>query len=158
MITWHAITSKEFNEAPISLKTEDKIFFLIDTNEIYRGNQLYTKFVEFYENEIPENPVVNRMYIEKNTLEIRIWDGSNWLILIYPVQMNIDVLNTTKPVTGFAVYDFLNKNFIKYTESQELNSDQKLQARSNIDAVSNDEVDSKIQLLLDTINTELSKI
>ena len=66
MISWHSITSEVYNSTPESLKTNDKLFFLSDTGEIYKGKYLYSKSVEFYENEIPSNPSINRIYIEKN--------------------------------------------------------------------------------------------
>ena len=113
MISWYSITSEVYNSTPESLKTNDKLFFLSDTGEIYKGKYLYSKSVEFYENEIPSNPAINRIYIEKNTLEGRIFDGNEWVIIAQPIQIYIDVLNTTKPVSGFAVYDYINRNFVK---------------------------------------------
>ena len=132
MISWHSITSEVYNSTPESLKTDDKLFFLSDTGEIYKGKYLYSKSVEFYENEIPTNPTINRIYIEKNTLEGRIFDGDEWVIIAQPVQISIDVLNTTKPVSGFAVYDYVNKNFVKYSESQKLTTEEQSQVRQNL--------------------------
>lgn len=135
MITWYSVTSEEFNAAPASSKSENKLFFLTDTLELYKGDKLYSKSVDFYENTIPTNPAINRLYIEKNTHEGRIWTGSEWIVVIQPIQLEVDVLNTTKPISGFAVFNYTDNNFIKYTELQELSNDQKILARKNIDGL-----------------------
>lgn len=140
MITWYSVTSEEFNAAPASLKSKNKLFFLTDTLELYKGDKLYSKSVDFYENTIPTNPAINRLYIEKNTHEGRVWTGSEWIVVIQPIQLEVDVLNTTKPVSGFAVFNYLDQNYVKYSENQELDENKKLQARKNINAVSADEI------------------
>lgn len=157
MIQFHKITSSEYKNADDSLKTGDKIYFLEDTNEIYIGLDSFSKYVEFYEDEIPQNFIENKIYINKSTLELNIYDADNsvWIIL-NPIKMDIDVLNTSSAVSGFAVYDFSNKNFIKYSESQDLDDQSKLQARNNIDAVSNTNFSSlqdQVNLKKDLPNT-----
>lgn len=68
MIIWHSITSTEYNEADINKKTDDKIYYLTDTQQIYRGTKNFTESVTLY-TELPENPATKRLYINQNTLE-----------------------------------------------------------------------------------------
>lgn len=79
MLEWHAITSEEYYTADDSLKTLDKIYFLTDTGEICRGTKNYTNSVIFYETLPTENIVRNRLYVNKTTLEGKVYNGTDWI-------------------------------------------------------------------------------
>lgn len=134
MITFHSVTRNTYESADDSVKTDDKLYFLTDTGEIYRGKKLLSNSVQFYSNTLPENPAINCFYIKNDNFEISVYDGFNWTVLFHPIQSDIDILNTTKPVSGFAVFDYTNRNFVKYSEISNLTDEEKTRARTNIGA------------------------
>lgn len=130
MISWHFITSAEFNAASADQKTADKLFFLSDTGEIYRGTQPFTESVILHSEE-PTAKAVGKLYINANTLEGRIWNGTAWTTVIQPVQAAIDVADTAKPVSGKAVADHVAAEIAKVTGSNTLVSGVAYVAESN---------------------------
>lgn len=119
MITWHYITRATFDAADVSEKTSDKLFFLSDTGEIYRGTQAFTESVIMY-NEEPSVKAVGKLYINSNTLEGKIWNGSSWTVVIQAVQASMAADNTTLPVSGKAVADYVKTQIESVTGSGEL--------------------------------------
>lgn len=130
MISWHFITSAEFNAASADQKTADKLFFLSDTGEIYRGTQPFTESVILHSEE-PTAKAVGKLYINANTLEGRIWNGTAWTTVIQPVQATVDAADTTKPVSGKAVADHVAAEIAKVTGSNTLVSGVAYVAESN---------------------------
>ena len=119
MITWHYITRDTFDAADVSEKTSDKLFFLSDTGEIYRGTQAFTESVIMYTEE-PSVKAVGKLYINSNTLEGKIWNGSSWSVVIQAVQASMAADNTTLPVSGKAVADYVKTQIESVTGSGEL--------------------------------------
>ena len=106
MLTWHYVTSTEYNAASADVKTADKLYFLSDTRQIYRGTELFTEACTLVES-WPATPAVGRLYVLSSTLEGRIYNGSAWQTVIQPVQAAIDAADTAKPVSGKAVADYV---------------------------------------------------
>lgn len=119
MITWHYITRATFDAADVSEKTSDKLFFLSDTHEIYRGTQSFTESVIMHTEE-PTVKAVGKLYINANTLEGRIWNGSAWTTVIQAVQASMDATNTNLPVSGKAVGDYVKSQIEAVTGSGDL--------------------------------------
>lgn len=122
LLTWHYITSEAYKAASEVDKTSDKLFFLSDTKEIYRGTQPFTEAVILYTTE-PTVKAVGKLYINQNTLEGRIWDGSAWTTVIQPVQATITADDASKPVSGKAVADYVAAELAKVTGSDGLVAD-----------------------------------
>ena len=108
MITWHYITRAAYDAAKVGDKTEDKLFYLSDTHEIYRGTQSFSESVILYTTTKPATPAVGKLYIESTTLEGWIYTGSAWTQVIQAVQSTVDAADTTKPVSGKAVADYVS--------------------------------------------------
>ena len=106
MLSIYSITNEEYINAATADKTDDRLFFLKDTGEIYKGTELYSKSVEFV-SEFPSNPAINRLYINATTLEGRVYDGSSWTTVLNPIQNVVDSSNTISGVTGKAVVDYV---------------------------------------------------
>lgn len=104
MLSWHYITSTEYKAASEAEKSADKLFFLSDTHQIYRGTENFTESVILYTDE-PTVKSVGKLYINSTTLEGRIWTGAAWQTVIQPVQATLDKADTSKPVSGKAVAD-----------------------------------------------------
>ncbi len=104
MLSWHYITSAQYKAAAEEEKTSEKLFFLSDTKEIYRGTESFTESVILFTTE-PESPAVGKLYINSTTLEGKMWNGTAWTTVIQPVQATLDKADTAKPVSGKAVAD-----------------------------------------------------
>lgn len=119
MITWHYITSAAFKAADDAVKTSDKLFFLSDTKQIYRGTENFTESVILY-TELPATPAVGKLYIDSSTLEGKMYNGTTWTTVIQPVQASLTSTDTTRPVSGKAVADFVNQAIKDVTGSDGL--------------------------------------
>lgn len=118
MLSWHYITSAVYNAASEAEKTSDKLFFLSDTKEIYRGTQPFTESVVLYTDE-PTVKAVGKLYINSATLEGKIWNGSAWTTVIHPVAATVTADGTTA-VSGKAVATYVAEEIAKVTGSGDL--------------------------------------
>lgn len=119
MLTWHYVTRAAFDAAKEADKTADKLFFLSDTKEIYRGTENFTQSVILVEAD-PETPAVGKLYINSTTLEGKIYNGTTWTTVIQPVQATITKTDVAKPVSGKAVADYVAGEISKVTGSSSL--------------------------------------
>lgn len=119
MLSWHFITRAQYDAAQAVDKTADKLFFLSDTKEIYRGTQLFTESVVLYTDE-PTVKAVGRLYVNATTLEGKTWDGAAWHTVIKPVQASLTASDTANPVSGKAVADYVAAELAKVTGSGNL--------------------------------------
>lgn len=119
MITWHFVTRAAYDAATEAEKTSDKLFFLSDTGEIYRGTQNFSQSIVLYADE-PSSKAVGKLYVDQNTLEGKVWNGSAWTTVIQPVQSSVSASNTNMPVSGKAVSDFVGAEIAKVTGSSDL--------------------------------------
>lgn len=115
MLSWHYINTKaEWESADASLKTADKLYFIKDTKEIYKGTERFAESVELFTateaNSQPSVKAVGRIYINDKTLEGIVWTGSAWKTVINPVVNILSATDTKSPVTGKAVADYINSN------------------------------------------------
>lgn len=106
MLSWHFITSTVYHNAPDEEKTSNKLFFLEDTKEIYRGTLPFTESIVLYTDE-PTTKALGKLYVNASTLEGKVWDGSKWTTVIQPVISSVISGDTKKPVSSKAVEDFV---------------------------------------------------
>lgn len=85
MLTWHYISQSAYKNMSSAEKTSDKLFSIRYGDIIYNGATEFTDPVVLYDYYI-STPVTEKIYINKRSLEGRIWDGSNWTDLITPVR------------------------------------------------------------------------
>ena len=111
LLQWHIVTKNEFNEG---VKQDGHIYFIKDTKEIYRGEQCFTEAVELYDgiDNLPEQPALNRLYFDKQTLEGRVHNGYQWITVILPVSDTIDEI-TKNPVSSVAVATYVAEQIEK---------------------------------------------
>ena len=102
MMNWHIVTSAEY---AAGVKVDDDLYYLSDTQEVYRGTVSYTQSIAMYETTLPSNPALNRLYIEKTTLAGSIWNGSSWVEVVKPIAST--VTNSANPVSGAAVVSYV---------------------------------------------------
>ena len=116
MFRWHIVTSEEFrNGSPVA----GDMYFLSDTREIYRGADPFTESVIMY-TDLPNNPAINRLYINSNTLEGKIWQGieKGWTTVVNAVSDTVTD-QAKLPVSGKAVVAYVAAEIAKVTASKD---------------------------------------
>lgn len=80
MISFHFVTRTEYDNTSDLEKSSDKLYFLYDTGEIYRGTECYTNPIALHTEETPSNKG-EKLYINTETLEIKVYvdDNIGWI-------------------------------------------------------------------------------
>ena len=76
-----------------------------DTKEIYRGTELFTESVILCDS-YPTTPAVGKLYIKTDTLEGKVWNGTEWKVAIAAVSDTVTADGTTA-VSGKAVTEYV---------------------------------------------------
>lgn len=107
LVQWATTDSIKF---PGLAKEDNFLYFLTDTREIYKGAVPFTEAVTFYDNAAakPAKGALGRIYIDSETLEGSVWNGTAWKQVIAPIAQSVDAANTTAPVCGKAVSDYVD--------------------------------------------------
>lgn len=101
-------TQYEALKAAGNVKSSD-IYFLEDTRQIYLGSKLYNTQVLFVDT-FPELPSQGIIYIDKITHETKVWNGSDWNIMIPSISTILeDATIDTNLVTAKAIRDYVLK-------------------------------------------------
>lgn len=110
MINWHIVSSEAYHAG---VPVDTSMYFLEDTHEIYRGSELFTQAVNLYEGPtMPTTPAVNRLYIEKTSLEGWIYNGTDWVKVINAVSDTVSP-DGTAAVNGKAVAAYVAAELAK---------------------------------------------
>lgn len=126
MISWHIITSEEYNNADPSLIDNDKIYFLSDTKEIKQGKNDYNESFVLYEGDLPTESIAKgKIYINSQTLKGSIYIGfGQWADIINPIgsgssggsNINVDDTVTSdsdNPVSSKAIVAYIAQEIEK---------------------------------------------
>lgn len=116
MISWHIVTSEVFrNGTP----QDGHLYFLSDTREIYRGSDPFTESVIMYNGTLPTSPALNRLYINSETLEGKIWRGAidGWCTVIQAVSDEV-VDQAKLAVSGKAVIAYVAAEMAKMATAE----------------------------------------
>lgn len=156
MITWHYISSDIYDEIPTEEKTLERMFFLYDTKQIYRGTENFTNKVIIY-TELPKTGIVGRMYLNKNTLEGNVYNGKFWVKVIYSIQEALITEDDIKPLLyqddGISMYSLeeddsntidINEPFLKSIASNNTVAIQQQNLDDKMHKVSPSDVDEVI--------------
>lgn len=101
MIKWIITTAEKY--AGLLVKDSNALYFLQDTQEIYKGETSFTQPTSLVAN-FPEKGALGRVYINQTTLEGKVWTGTQWRTVIQPVaQTMTGAGGETTPVSGDAV-------------------------------------------------------
>ena len=109
---WHIVSRDQYSAGT---PVDSDLYFITGENVIYRGNELYTKAVEFV-SVWPTNPAPNRLYVDSTTLEGKMHDGTSWKQVIKPLADTVTA-DGTNPVSGKAVADYVSAEIGKITGS-----------------------------------------
>ena len=95
------------NYIALTTKDSNTLYFIKDTNKIYRGTQDYTNSVRVV-NSFPEsNQAQGILYVNASTSEAKTWNGSTWVTVVRPVDTTVTE-NSTNLITSGAVYDAID--------------------------------------------------
>ena len=108
MIKWVVTTSDVYRG--LQDKDINALYFLKDTQEIYKGTQSFTQSSELVPN-FPPKGAQGRIYIHENTLEGRVWVNDNWKTVIHPIAESLtEGVRETKAVSGEAVKTYVKEH------------------------------------------------
>lgn len=121
MLTWYFISKADY----LAIETYDSnaLYFTTDTHEIFRGAVGFTEAIILYDGTDPAVKAVNRLYINSTTLEGKVWDGTAWTTVIKAVATTLGVADTSTPVSGKAVADYVQDQISAITGSDGLVAD-----------------------------------
>ena len=124
MLTWHAITAATYYAAESESLSNDALYYLTDTHEIYRGSTPFTEAVILYtqEDELPEQPARRKIYFNTTTGEGRIYNGTTWQTVIRPIDATVTE-EGTNPVSGAAVADYVAQSIADVTGGEGIVTD-----------------------------------
>lgn len=103
MVKFKKCKQTQYNN--LKVKDNDTLYFIEDTNVIYKGETLYsnTEFID----KLPEQPLSNHIYITPDGLFHK-YDESEWIILNeYKTKLSDDEI-CNYPVTGEAIKQYIN--------------------------------------------------
>lgn len=108
MIKWVITTSTAY--AGLDLKDTNALYFLQDTQEIYKGETSFTQSIVMVEDRFPAKGAQGKIYIHGTTLEGKVWNGSAWKTVIQPVATSLsDSATENKAVSGEAVKAYVTE-------------------------------------------------
>lgn len=123
MIKWVLTTAEKYTG--LSVKDSNALYFLEDTREIYRGELEYTSSVNIVE-ELPTFAAKGKLYVLSNTLEGKVYTGSEWKTVIPALLDTLtDEAEANGIVTGEAIKEYVSKRIEEITSSMitELDTD-----------------------------------
>ena len=101
MIKWIITTAEKY--AGLLVKDANALYFLQDTQEIYKGETSFTQPTVMVAT-FPGKGALGKVYINQTTLEGKVWTGTAWKTIIQPVaQTMTGAGGETTPVSGDAV-------------------------------------------------------
>lgn len=119
MVQWHIIDAATYYAADTSALSDEKIYFLSDTHEIYRGATPFTESVVMYTGDLPATPARKKIYINTATGEGKVYTGTGWTTVIAPIDSTV-VADGTNPVNSKAVIDYVTKAVSDATSADNL--------------------------------------
>ena len=116
MIQWHIVDSATFKAGT---KIDGDLYFLTDTKEIYRGEVSYSDSVILYTTLPVEGIAKNRLYIDANTLEGKMHNGTEWKQVIKPLSDTV-AADGANPVSGKAVASYVAAELAKVNAATDI--------------------------------------
>jgi len=105
LIKWIMTNSTVY--AALATKDTNALYWLEDTQEIYKGATAYTQSTVFYAGTLPAKGAQGKIYIESTTLKGSVWNGSSWTTVIQSITQTVVATDQVLPVSGKAVADYV---------------------------------------------------
>ena len=122
MLSWHFVTAAEYYGAAPSYDN-NKLYFLSDTHEIYKGNVPFTEAVIMVDDSTGgfntalqgiTNPARRKIYMSQTTMEGRIYDGTSWKTVIRAVDTAVTD-SSSNLITSGAVATYVAQKIAEIT-------------------------------------------
>ena len=122
MLSWHFVTAAEYYGAAPTYDN-DKLYFLSDTHEIYKGNVPFTEAVIMVDDSTGgfntalqgiTNPARRKIYMSQTTMEGRIYDGTSWKTVIRAVDTAVTD-SSSNLITSGAVATYVAQKIAEIT-------------------------------------------
>lgn len=129
MIQWILTTSTYYNS--LEKKEPNALYFLEDTQEIYRGTTEYTSSVIFVD-DVPALAAKGKVYVNNKTNECTVWNGQEWKTVVPEIHSTLDDDEEYNGlVTGEAVKEYVAKKVAEIVAggNVELNADNVITTR-----------------------------
>lgn len=161
LVNWHIITKAEFIAARDaeegSTLSDNSLYFISDTHELFKGENSFTEAVRFYTGEKPTTPAVGVVYLESTTLAGSVYNGTSWTDVIKPVQASLTASDTTNPVSGKAVADYVTSKISEVTGGSAIIKDIEYSSTTHQMTVTKGD-DSTEQITLDGLGVALNYV
>ena len=121
MLSWHFVTAAEYYGA--GSKDAEKLYFLSDTHEIYKGDIPFTEAVTMVDDATGgfdtalagiTNPARRKIYLSQTTMEGRIYNGTSWQTVIRAVDTAV-TNSSNNLITSGAVATYVAAEIAKVT-------------------------------------------
>lgn len=122
MLSWHFVTAAEYYGAAPTYDN-DKLYFLSDTHEIYKGNVPFTEAVIMVDDstggfdtalQAITNPARRKIYLSQTTMEGRIYNGTSWQTVIRAVDTAVTD-SSSNLITSGAVATYVTQKIAEIT-------------------------------------------
>lgn len=100
---WESIGSTAF--ADLVDKDENKLYFIYDTKELYKGDVCYSESVILV-TELPEVGAKNKLYVNPETKEGSVFDGENWIQVFKPIVTELGEDETLEDIDDDSLVSF----------------------------------------------------
>lgn len=109
ILKWIDISSKDYYE--LDDKNINALYFISDTYEIYKGNQSFTDAVELLTGEFPSIGAINKIYINRSSLEGKVYTGVDWVTVMKPISsvLSEDTTDDNSLITGSGIKLYVSK-------------------------------------------------
>ncbi len=101
-VQFFTLTSTQYQS--LSSKDSGTLYFLTDTQQIFRGDVSYSHPV-IVGTSFPETGLVGTLYINSETQEVKIWNGTAWIVVQMAVSTSLtdsdEVIPTSKAVKTY---------------------------------------------------------
>ena len=121
MLSWHFVTAAEYYGA--GSRDAEKLYFLSDTHEIYKGNIPFTEAVIMVDDatggfdaalQAITNPARRKIYMSQTTMEGRIYNGTSWQTVIRAVDTAV-TNSSNNLITSGAVATYVTQQIAQIT-------------------------------------------
>ena len=121
MLSWHFVTAAEYYGA--GSRDAEKLYFLSDTHEIYKGDIPFTEAVIMVDDstggfntalQAITNPARRKIYMSQTTMEGRIYDGTSWKTVIRAVDTAVTD-SSSNLITSGAVATYVAQKIAEVT-------------------------------------------
>ena len=120
LFNWYFIDTKAEFVANIPSAENTNMYFIKDTKEIFRGNESFSGSVNLYTGELGSivNPAVNKLYVNSDTLQGSIYNGTSWVTVIRPVSDTVTT-DGADPVSSKAVISYVTAALESFSTSKD---------------------------------------